>query len=57
MSKAYRASYTEDMTVVFGRLKVLCNIGEVVQVIPVLTCAEDVSDLVLADDFLQSEKQ
>ena len=41
------------MAVVFGRLEVLGDVGEVVEVVSVLTRAEDVPDLMFTHHLLQ----
>ena len=42
------------MAVVFGRLEVLGDVGEVVEVVSVLTRAEDVPDLMFTHHLLQT---
>ena len=49
----HRAADAEHVAVVFVRQQVLGDVGEVVEVLPVLTCAEDVSDLMLTDHPLK----
>lgn len=48
----YRAAYTEDVAVVFVALHVACDVRKVVEVLSILTGAEYVTDLMLANDIL-----
>ena len=55
MCVSYRAFHGEDMTVVFSSLQILGDVGEVIHVVPVLTCAEYVTNLMLTHHLLQKQ--
>ena len=53
----HRVPDTEDMTVMFGSLEILGDVSEKVHVVTILTCTENVPDLVFTDHSLQIQQK